>query len=167
MQATALFCAPPIVLFLTASPFVKKHHFEHMHMMMSGAAPLAKTDIDKFYERFDIDLNVFKFHQGGCSQNRAVASTRNSRPASERDVYWVSRIEFPGSRFDVPELWRLGYIFFPLGVEIRGGKGGGTSFASVGFTSPNERCTHSIFNEIRWIGSADSEIKSSSYRESY
>ncbi|TGZ55917.1 uncharacterized protein [Temnothorax longispinosus] len=73
-KATALYVVPPVVLFLTASPLVKKHHFEHMHMMMSGAAPLAKTDVDRFYEKYSIDPNVFKFHQGyGLTESSPVA----------------------------------------------------------------------------------------------
>ncbi|XP_011880881.1 PREDICTED: probable 4-coumarate--CoA ligase 3 [Vollenhovia emeryi] len=73
-KATALFVVPPIVLFLTASPLVKKHHFERVHMMMSGAAPLAKTDVDRFYEKYDINPNVLKFHQGyGLTESSPVA----------------------------------------------------------------------------------------------
>lgn len=65
-QVTALFCVPPIVLFLTASPLVKKHHFDHIHLIMSGAAPLAKTDVDRFYEKYNIDSKICEFRQGGC-----------------------------------------------------------------------------------------------------
>ncbi|XP_012538740.2 4-coumarate--CoA ligase 1 [Monomorium pharaonis] len=73
-KATVLFCVPPIVLFLTASPFVKKHHFEHMHTMMSGAAPLAQTDVDRFYDKYNIDPKVFKFRQGyGLTESSPVA----------------------------------------------------------------------------------------------
>lgn len=131
------------MLFLTASPLVKKHHFEHTHMMMSGAAPLAKTDVDKFYEKYNIDPNVFKFRQGGCSRNRAVASTRNSRPANERDI------EFHGSNFrgrvsTCPSFEGSDIFFFRWEWKCRGGEGGGTSFASVGFASPNERAVYTF-----------------------
>ncbi|XP_036142190.1 probable 4-coumarate--CoA ligase 3 [Monomorium pharaonis] len=74
IKATALFCVPPIVLFLTTSPLVKKHHFEHMHMMMSGAAPLAQTDVDRFYDKYNIDPKVFQFRQGyGLTECSAVS----------------------------------------------------------------------------------------------
>ncbi|XP_018306977.1 4-coumarate--CoA ligase 1 [Mycetomoellerius zeteki] len=63
-KVTALFCVPPIVLFLTASPLVKKHHFDHIHLIMSGAAPLAKTDVDRFYEKYNIDSKICEFRQG-------------------------------------------------------------------------------------------------------
>lgn len=73
-KATVLFCVPPIVLFLTSSPLVKDHHFAHMHMMMSGAAPLAKTDVDRFYEKYNVDPQVFNFHQGyGLTESSPVA----------------------------------------------------------------------------------------------
>ncbi|XP_025986662.2 probable 4-coumarate--CoA ligase 3 isoform X1 [Solenopsis invicta] len=63
-KITVLFCVPPMVLFLTSSPLVKKHYFDHMHMMLSGAAPLAKTDADRFYEKHNVDPKVLKFRQG-------------------------------------------------------------------------------------------------------
>ncbi|KYN09238.1 PREDICTED: 4-coumarate--CoA ligase 1-like [Trachymyrmex cornetzi] len=63
-KVTALFCVPPIVLFLTASPLVKKHHFHYVHSIMSGAAPLAKTDVDRFYEKYDVDSQICEFRQG-------------------------------------------------------------------------------------------------------
>ncbi|XP_011629724.1 4-coumarate--CoA ligase 1-like isoform X1 [Pogonomyrmex barbatus] len=73
-KATILFCVPPIVLFLSTSPLVKKHYFDHMHFMMSGAAPLAKTDVDRFYEKFNIDPKVFQFRQGyGLTESSPVA----------------------------------------------------------------------------------------------
>ncbi|KAL0119142.1 hypothetical protein PUN28_009623 [Cardiocondyla obscurior] len=73
-KPTALYVVPPLVLFLTASPLVKKHFFNHTHMMMSGAAPLAKTDVDRFYEKFKIDSTIFKFHQGyGLTESSPVA----------------------------------------------------------------------------------------------
>ncbi|XP_011157991.1 probable 4-coumarate--CoA ligase 3 [Solenopsis invicta] len=82
-KATALFCVPPIVLFLTASPLVKKHHFEHMHMMISGAAPLAQTDVDRFYEKYNIDPKVFKFHQGyGLTESSPVCFLEHGKKYS-------------------------------------------------------------------------------------
>ncbi|XP_011693544.1 PREDICTED: probable 4-coumarate--CoA ligase 3 [Wasmannia auropunctata] len=82
-KATVLFCVPPIVLFLTASPLVKKHYFDHMHMMMSGAAPLAKTDVDRFYEKYNVDPQVFKFHQGyGLTESSPVAFVEHGEKPS-------------------------------------------------------------------------------------
>lgn len=33
---------------------------------MSGAAPLAESDVDPLYSKFDIDPNALKFTQGKC-----------------------------------------------------------------------------------------------------
>jgi len=63
-------------------------------MMMSGAAPLAKTDVDRFYEKYNIDPQVFKFHQGGCSQNRVIVDAKFS--TCERNEMFI---EFRGSNF--------------------------------------------------------------------
>lgn len=94
------------------SPLVRKHHFEHMHMMMSGAAPIAKSDIDRFYEKYNIDSNVFKFRQGGYSQNQAVEIF----DLRANEMF----IEFRGSNFwgrvlTCASFEGLGYIFLPSG----------------------------------------------------
>ncbi|XP_011063256.1 PREDICTED: 4-coumarate--CoA ligase 1-like [Acromyrmex echinatior] len=82
-KVTALFCVPPIVLFLTASPLVKKHHFHHMHFIMSGAAPLAETDVDRFYEKYNIDSQICEFRQGyGLTETSPVSFIGNRRKYS-------------------------------------------------------------------------------------
>ncbi|XP_039310931.1 4-coumarate-CoA ligase 1 isoform X2 [Solenopsis invicta] len=63
-KVTVLFCVPPMVLFLTSSFLIKKHYFDHTHTMVSAAAPLAKTDVDKFYEKHNVDSKFLKFYQG-------------------------------------------------------------------------------------------------------
>ncbi|XP_018051119.1 PREDICTED: 4-coumarate--CoA ligase 1-like isoform X2 [Atta colombica] len=63
-KVTALFCVPPIILFLTASPLVKKHHFHHVHLILCGAAPLAEMDVNRFYEKYNIDSQICEFRQG-------------------------------------------------------------------------------------------------------
>ncbi|XP_020279535.1 4-coumarate--CoA ligase 1-like [Pseudomyrmex gracilis] len=73
-KATSLFVVPPIVIFLSNSPLVKKKHLEHLHLIMSGAAPLAKSDADKLIDKFNIDTNVTKVCQGyGLTESAPVA----------------------------------------------------------------------------------------------
>ncbi|KAL6429827.1 hypothetical protein ACFW04_007596 [Cataglyphis niger] len=73
-KATVLFGVPPIVLFLSASPLVKIQHLESLHTIISGAAPLAKTDVDKLFNKFNIDSSTLKFRQGyGLTESSAVA----------------------------------------------------------------------------------------------
>lgn len=55
---------PPIVLFLSASKNVTKKHLENVTSITSGAAPLSKTDVDKFYNKFNIDPKKTQFAQG-------------------------------------------------------------------------------------------------------
>ncbi|CAL1685815.1 unnamed protein product [Lasius platythorax] len=62
-KATSLFCVPPIILFLSASPLVKMQHLEHIHSITSGAAPLSKTDVDKLFNKFHIDSSTIRFRQ--------------------------------------------------------------------------------------------------------
>lgn len=55
---------PPIVIFLTSSPLIKLKHLENVTSVTSGAAPLSKSDVDKFYNKFKISLEKLKFSQG-------------------------------------------------------------------------------------------------------
>ncbi|KAG5319628.1 4CL3 ligase, partial [Pseudoatta argentina] len=82
-KVTALFCVPPIVLFLTASALLKKHHFHHVNFIMCGAAPLAETDIDRFYEKYNINSQICEFRQGyGLTETSPVAFIGNGRKYS-------------------------------------------------------------------------------------
>lgn len=55
---------PPIFLFLSMSPQVTKKHFDSVKFILSGAAPIAESDVLKFYERFGADQDKLKFVQG-------------------------------------------------------------------------------------------------------
>ncbi|XP_029176729.1 4-coumarate--CoA ligase 1-like [Nylanderia fulva] len=82
-KATGLFCVPPIILFLSASPLVKMHHLEHLHSIISGAAPLAKTDVDKLFNKFNIDSTNIRFRQGyGLTETSSVAFVENGEKFS-------------------------------------------------------------------------------------
>ena len=63
-KSTGLFVVPPVLLFLNASPFIKREYLENMHHIISGAAPLSNPDVERFYGKFQIDTSKLKFCQG-------------------------------------------------------------------------------------------------------
>ncbi|GAB1860530.1 Probable 4-coumarate--CoA ligase 1 [Camponotus japonicus] len=82
-KATSLYCVPPIVLFLSSSSLVKMQHLEHIHSIVSGAAPLAKSDVDKLFSKFNIDPNKIKFRQGyGLTECSSVAFVEDGKKFS-------------------------------------------------------------------------------------
>ncbi|KAK2582203.1 hypothetical protein KPH14_004556 [Odynerus spinipes] len=73
-KPTFLYVVPPVILFLSVSPFVKKQHLEHVRAGFSGAAPLAKQDVERLYEKFGLDRDRFKMYQGyGLTESAPVA----------------------------------------------------------------------------------------------
>ncbi|XP_066592027.1 uncharacterized protein [Prorops nasuta] len=73
-KATMLYSVPPIILFLSASPFVKKHHLENLHSVFSGAAPLSSADVERLYKKLGIDESSVKFFQGyGLTETSPVS----------------------------------------------------------------------------------------------
>nr|XP_050856711.1 uncharacterized protein LOC127066709 isoform X1 [Vespula vulgaris] len=73
-KPTILICVPPIILFLSVSPLVKKEHLSNVRTAFSGAAPLSKEDVDRFYDKFRLDNSRFKFCQGyGLTECAPVA----------------------------------------------------------------------------------------------
>ncbi|XP_047358392.1 probable 4-coumarate--CoA ligase 1 isoform X1 [Vespa velutina] len=69
-----LFCVPPIILFLAVSPLAKREHLSNVRSAFSGAAPLSKEDVDRFYDKFRLDNSSFKFCQGyGLTECAPVA----------------------------------------------------------------------------------------------
>nr|XP_012229595.1 PREDICTED: 4-coumarate--CoA ligase 1-like isoform X2 [Linepithema humile] len=82
-KATSLFLVPPIMLFLSNSPLVKKQHLEHVYTIMSGAAPLSESDIEPIYKKFNIDPNVLKCRQGyGLTESSPVAFIEEGKKLS-------------------------------------------------------------------------------------
>lgn len=84
-QSTGLFVVPPILLFLNASPFIKREYLENIHHVISGAAPLSNPDVERFYEKFQIDSNKLKFCQGYGMTETAPAicmETTGRKPGS-------------------------------------------------------------------------------------
>ncbi|XP_046468713.1 uncharacterized protein [Neodiprion pinetum] len=72
-KVTCFFLVPPLLLFLATAPMVAKKHIESIHAMTSGAAPLAGTDVERFYHRFDIDETKLQFIQGyGLTESSPV-----------------------------------------------------------------------------------------------
>ncbi|XP_043288608.1 4-coumarate--CoA ligase 1 [Venturia canescens] len=84
-QCTHLFCVPPIVLFLGASPLVQKKHLEAMVSIFSGAAPLAESDVERVYKKFGMSNESLNFLQGyGMTECSGVTffESSNSKYAS-------------------------------------------------------------------------------------
>jgi hypothetical protein len=55
---------PPIIIFLSSFELAKKKHIENVKFILSGAAPIAQNDIEKFYNKFQIDSQKIRFCQG-------------------------------------------------------------------------------------------------------
>ncbi|XP_016841715.1 4-coumarate--CoA ligase 1 [Nasonia vitripennis] len=73
-KVSVLMLVPPIVLFLSASKHVTRKHLENVTSITSGAAPLSKTDVDKFYDKFNVDRSKTQFAQGyGLTESSPVA----------------------------------------------------------------------------------------------
>jgi len=51
---------------MSVSSLIKKQHFEHFHLMMNGAAPLAESDVNRMFDKFGLDPDRLKFRQGEC-----------------------------------------------------------------------------------------------------
>ncbi|KAG7188841.1 hypothetical protein KM043_008447 [Ampulex compressa] len=78
-EISGLYCVPPIVLFLSATPLAKKKHLDSMNVIFSGAAPLSEGDVMKVYEKFGIDKSALQFRQGyGLTECSPVAFTEKS-----------------------------------------------------------------------------------------
>ncbi|KAL1505553.1 hypothetical protein ABEB36_005095 [Hypothenemus hampei] len=45
---SVIFAAPPLILFMTHSPEIKKEYFKHLRTVLSGAAPLGAKDEEQF-----------------------------------------------------------------------------------------------------------------------
>ncbi|KAJ8687292.1 hypothetical protein QAD02_023086 [Eretmocerus hayati] len=73
-KVDVLMLVPPMVIFLTNSKLAKKKHIENVSSVVSGAAPLSKSDVDKFYDKFGVDRQKLRFCQGyGLTECSPVA----------------------------------------------------------------------------------------------
>ncbi|KAI4498247.1 hypothetical protein M0802_006733 [Mischocyttarus mexicanus] len=63
-KPTILVCVPPILMYLSVSPNLKKEHLSKVRTIFSGAAPITKKDVDRFYEKYQLDNSNFHFAQG-------------------------------------------------------------------------------------------------------
>jgi hypothetical protein len=58
LQLSVLFLVPPLILFLGNSPDIKgEKHLKHVKYIMSGAAPIADTDMVKIQEKIPAENN--------------------------------------------------------------------------------------------------------------
>lgn len=57
-KVNVIFAAPPLVLFLTTHPDVKKEYLSDCRLMMSGAAPLGALDEERILKKVGNHLSV-------------------------------------------------------------------------------------------------------------
>jgi 4-coumarate--CoA ligase len=50
-KGTVLHLVPPIVMFLSSYDKIEKKHTESINLIMSGAAPMGKSDVDRLFKR--------------------------------------------------------------------------------------------------------------------
>lgn len=63
-KTTGIYMVPPLLLFFNASPYVKREFLENMHHAIIGAAPLSNMDVQRFYDKFQLNNDALKFCQG-------------------------------------------------------------------------------------------------------
>ncbi|XP_050293126.1 uncharacterized protein LOC126733774 [Anthonomus grandis grandis] len=74
---TLIFSAPPLVLFLTHHPEVKKEYLKSLRSIMSGAAPLGKLDEEQFLQK--AGNHVYMSQGYGLTETSPVVSTTSKR----------------------------------------------------------------------------------------
>nr|XP_022918339.1 4-coumarate--CoA ligase-like isoform X1 [Onthophagus taurus] len=81
-KPTILGLVPPLVLFLHSHPAVKPKHFDKLRIITSGAAPLGKSDEDKFREKVGKPVNIMQGY--GLTETSGLAL---STPSSKEGKY--------------------------------------------------------------------------------
>ncbi|XP_024937849.1 4-coumarate--CoA ligase 1 isoform X2 [Cephus cinctus] len=114
-KTTTLLCAPPIILFLTASPLIKPNYLDHVQCVISGAAPLGKSDVDRFYEKFQSLRSTLHFGNGyGLTETSPVAlfNWREDKYGSIGEVLCGSSIRLvdPITNVDISEPGKSGEL---------------------------------------------------------
>ncbi|XP_063828963.1 uncharacterized protein LOC135078296 [Ostrinia nubilalis] len=82
-QINMLFLAPPMVLFLGSNEMVTKKHFESVHTVTSGAAPLPSTDIENLFKKAEREIN---FCQGYGMTEASPLVTLNTKGNKNYDA---------------------------------------------------------------------------------
>ncbi|XP_060823756.1 uncharacterized protein LOC132911257 [Bombus pascuorum] len=115
-KVTGLYIVPPILLFMNACTYIKKHVYDSMHHFISGAAPLSQTDIEKFYQKNQLNTDQLKVCQGyGLTETSPVVTfdLGNSKPGSiGRNVVGCEvRLVNPNTNEDISEQGQCGEIW--------------------------------------------------------
>ncbi|XP_011494753.1 PREDICTED: 4-coumarate--CoA ligase 1-like [Ceratosolen solmsi marchali] len=65
---------PPMIMFLSNFEMARKKHIENIKFILSGAAPLSHNDVDKFYNKFQLNSDKVQFCQGyGLTESSPLA----------------------------------------------------------------------------------------------
>lgn len=99
-QVTTLMLVPPIVLFLSTTKLTNAKHLEHVTNIVSGAAPLSKSDVEKFYKKYQVDRNEVKFCQGKNGQY-----VKFSRWNTRARIINIPSHTIIGARFRMSRVW--------------------------------------------------------------
>ncbi|KAL2714898.1 putative 4-coumarate--CoA ligase 1 isoform X1 [Vespula squamosa] len=146
-KPTILICVPPIILFLSVSPLVKKEHLSNVRTAFSGAAPLSKGDVDRFYEKFRLDNSLFRFAQGygltECAPVAFVEKTGLKYASIGKNICGCdTRLVDPVTKVDICEPRRNGELW------IRG------PHVMKGYFN-NPKATKEILHEDGWLKTGD------------
>jgi acyl-CoA synthetase (AMP-forming)/AMP-acid ligase II len=60
LQATVLYAAPPLVLFLASHPGVLPKYLQSLRYVVSGAAPLGGLDMERFLKRAPPNTDILQ-----------------------------------------------------------------------------------------------------------
>ncbi|CAH0561072.1 unnamed protein product [Brassicogethes aeneus] len=71
-KITLIIAAPPLVLFLSAHPLVKKEYMANLKAVMSGAAPLGASDEERFLEKVGGNVEISQGY--GLTETSPVVS---------------------------------------------------------------------------------------------
>lgn len=115
-KITGIYMVPPLLLFFNASPYVKKELLQHLHHAVVGAAPLAEMDVQRFYDKFQMDDSKLKFCQGfGMTESSPVCflEVTGKKPGSigRNIVGCDARLVDPSTNKDVTRSGENGEIW--------------------------------------------------------
>ncbi|XP_033346249.1 4-coumarate--CoA ligase 1-like [Bombus vosnesenskii] len=146
-KVTGLYIVPPILLFLNACTYIKKQVYESMHHFISGAAPLSQTDVENFYQKYQLSPDQLKLCQGyGLTETSPVVTldVGDSKPGSVgRNIVGCEvRLVDPSTNEDISEQGQVGEIW------VRG------PHVMKGYLN-NESATNEMIVENGWLKTGD------------
>lgn len=81
-NATLLNLVPPIILFLTNHPAVKKEYLDSVRSVMSGAAPIGSSDVERFLTKYSKATFIQGYGLTECSPVVVLTPNNNKKYSS-------------------------------------------------------------------------------------